>query len=73
MTSTSVPSRSAGVDRRAGVRGNLEIAPLERARRAGERRVGGMGRLHPLGDLGADRPRLRVGLVEEDAGALAVL
>ena len=29
-----------------------------------------MGRLHLLGELAADRPRLGMGLVEEDAGDL---
>ena len=35
--------------------------------------VGGVSGLHALGDLGADRPRLGVGLVEEDPGASRVL
>ena len=61
------------VERRRVVGGDLEVTALERGGGSGKRRVGRMGRLHPLGDLGADRPRLRVGLVEEDPGASCVL
>ena len=62
-----------GVERGGVVRGDLEVAALERGGGCRQRGVGGVSGLHALGDLGADRPRLGVGLVEEDPGASRVL
>ena len=58
----------SGGERAGGVGGDLELALGERRGGAGERGVGGVGGLDRRGDLGADRPGLRVRLVEEDAG-----
>ena len=49
-----------------GVARDLEVPLGERPRRPGERGVAGVGRLHPRRELRADRPRLGVGLVEQD-------
>ena len=57
------------VERPVVVGGDREVAPLQQPRRALKRSVGRMRLLHPLGELGVDRPGLRVGFVEEDAGA----
>ena len=50
--------------------GNVELARGERAGGVRERGVTWMGGLDLAGDLGADRPGLGVGLVEEHAGGL---
>ena len=62
-----------GIERGGVVGGDVEVAAPERGGRCGQRGVGRMGGLHALGDLGADRPRLGVGLVEEDPCATCVL
>src|SRR3954447_12878043 len=65
-----------GVSERVGVKGSLgvggdgEVVLRESLGGTGQRGVGGVLRLHLGGDLVAGRPRLRVGLVEEDGGDL---
>ena len=56
-----------------GVGRDLEVAVGERLGGEGVGGVLGVGGLHLLGELAADRPRLGVGLVEEDAGDLRLL
>jgi DNA-binding Lrp family transcriptional regulator len=60
-------------ERALGVRRNVEVAVGERLGGERVRGVPGVRRLHLLGELAADRPRLGVGLVEEDAGHLRLL
>ncbi len=59
-----------GVEWALDVRRDLEIALGERRCRPGIRGVAGVAGLNRGGNVGADRPRLRVRLVEDDAGNL---
>ena len=71
MTSTAAPASASRVERAVGVGGDLELALGERVGGAGERGVAGWEGCIAAGDVGADGPRLGVGLVEEDADGLA--
>ncbi len=60
-------------ERAGGVVEDLEIALGEGVGGGGEGGVAGVRGLHALGEVGADRPRLGVELVENDAGKLRLL
>jgi hypothetical protein len=53
--------------------GDVELAAGEQVGGAAKRGVAGVGGLDRGGDLGADRPRLRVRLVEQDRGELRMV
>ena len=56
-----------GVEEAGAVRGDVEVGAVECGGGHRERGVGRMGGLHLPRELEVDRPRLGVGLVEEDA------
>ena len=70
MTRTSAPASVSRVSGRSAFGGDVEVAVGERLGGDGVGGVLRVGGLHLLGELAADRPRLGVGLVEEDAGDL---